>query len=185
MKPRVLWLILAFAFLSTAAQAAKIKVDLDKDIDFSAYKTYAWGKVNPLPRAMANLVISSAIEAELNKRGLTKTDVEHADLIIRYQGSSDTDLNFAMASDPSFSAFGGVPLPDSYVWGVGFNLPTSGRYVKKGSLVVDIFDKQKHLLIWSGTISDTLNNSPEKAIKRVNQDLADLFDKYPVKKQES
>jgi hypothetical protein len=182
MKLRSILLLFVAGLMAISAPAAKIKADYDKHVDFNTYKTYAWGKVNPLPRAMANLVISSAIDAELVARGLKMTDVDHADLIIRYQGSSDTDLNFARSSDPAYSQFGGIPLPDSSVWGVGFNIPTSGRYVKKGSLVVDIFDKQKHLLVWSGTVSDTLNHSPEKAIKTVNKDISDLFDRYPVKK---
>lgn len=174
-------LVVVCVFLSTAN--AKIKANFDKTATFGGYKTYAWVECVKLPRQGANIVIGHAIDYQLQARGLQKTDIEHADLLVRFQAAGETDINFARASDPLYSQFGGIPFPDSYVWGVGFNIPTSGRYVKQGNLVIDVFDKSKHLLIWTCLAQENIFSETNKAIVQVDGIINKMFQEYPVKAQ--
>src|SRR4051812_14367092 len=176
--------ICAICLLSLVAHA-KMKANYDKKASFAGYKTYAWVECVKLPRQAANIVIGNGIDYQLQARGLQKTDVEHADLLVRFQAAADTDLNFARASDPLYSQFGGIPLPDSYVWGVGFNIPTSGRYVRQGNLVIDVFDKSKHMLIWTCLAEENIFSQTNKAIVQVDQIIGKMFQEYPVKPQSS
>src|SRR4051812_38443319 len=92
-------LVFAMIVLCTAvlAFAAKIKVDFDKTANFTAYKTYAWGKNFEPQRPGANIVLTGAVDYELQGRGLRQQDIEHADLIVRYEVAGDTDMAFSMA----------------------------------------------------------------------------------------
>jgi hypothetical protein len=177
-------LLLVVCLFSLAAHA-KMKANYDKKANFTGYKTYAWVECVKLARQGANIVIGNGIDYQLQARGLQKTDIEHADLLVRFQAASDTDLNFARSSDPLYSQFGGIPLPDSYVWGVGFNIPTSGRYVKQGNLVIDVFDKSKHMLIWTCLAEENIFSQTNKAIVQVDQIIGKMFQEYPVKPQSS
>lgn len=170
------------AFAVGMAFAAKIKADHDKTIDFSRYKTYAWGENLEPHRGGANIFISGAINYELHARGLNEQDVDHADLIVRYQAAGDSDLNFSAAPDPTYALVGGTPLPGTTVWTSGFQMPSSGRYVRKGTLIIDIFDKRRHKLIWSVSATDTLHEKSTKAIKQIGDIVEAMFTRYPGRK---
>ena len=166
--------------------AAKIKSDVDKGADFGAYKTYAWGDNLEPARFGAKYVISGYIEQELEARGLEHTtDIQHADLIVRYQAAGDTDMNFSIATDPTYAAIGGIPVGGMTMWSSGFNLPSSGRFLRKGTLVIDIFDVKQHRLIWSASATDTIHNETKKAIKQIDQIVTSMFERYPVKRLRS
>jgi hypothetical protein len=164
------------------AFAAKVKTESDKTADLSAYKTYAWGQNVEPQRKAAGIVLVGAVDEELKKKGLQQSDVNSADLIVRYEAAGDTDLNFNSASDPTYSQIGGAPLPGATTWTSGFSVPSSGRYVRKGTLVIDIFDRQKRKLVWSATASGALSNSPEKAVDEITKAVSEMFSHYPGKK---
>jgi len=176
--PVCIMIVLCTAVL---AYAAKIKADFDKTADFVSYKTYAWGRCLEPTRAGAKIVISSAIDYELDARGLKHQDVDHADLIVRYQAAGDSDLNFSAAPDPMYAFVGGVPLPGSTMWTSGLNQPSSGRFVRKGTLIIDVFDRRQQKLIWSVSATDTIHESSGKAIKQIGDIVMSMFAQYPVK----
>lgn len=165
------------------AFAAKITSDYDKSANFSLYKTYAWGLNNVEPtRQAAGIVIQGAVNYNLQQQGLQQIqDVDSADLIVRYTAVGDRDMNFAPADDPSFAPIGGAPLPTSTIWTPGFAVPTGGRYIKKGTLVIDVFERQRHRLIWSVSASDTVSDKVQKAINEINGIVANMFKQYPSK----
>ena len=91
-SPRVCIAVLFMLLAVTAAQAQKIKVEFDKNVDFSKLKTYAW---DPTPQATGKPVLVAAIKGavneELAKRGL-KQVAENPDLYIAMYGSVDSDM---------------------------------------------------------------------------------------------
>lgn len=178
----------AVLMVSTAAicVAAKIKSQVDKSVEFSGYKTYAWGENLEPTRFGAKYVIGGFIEQELEARGLEHTtDVQRADLIVRYQAAGETDMNFSIASDPTFAAIGGIPVPGMTMWSSGLTTPSSGRYLRKGTLVIDVFDVKQHRLVWSVSASDTIHHETRKAIKQVGTIIESMFQRYPVKRLQS
>ncbi len=182
---RSIQISLCAAFVCCAvaiALAAKINSDLDKTADFSSYKTFAWGKNIDPPRAGANFYISGAVEHELEARGLQPaTDIQHADLIIRYEAAGDTDINLAGITDPMYDTTGGVAPIGATPWSSGLSSGLVGRYVRKGTLVIDIFDAQQHKLIWRTSAIGAVSDSTTKAAKQLNGIIAEMFRRYPVK----
>jgi len=176
------WICAAFLCAAVAlGWAAKIKSDVDKTADFKTYKTFTWGhNLNP-PHQDAQLVLVGAVEQQLRARGLEPADKEHADLIIRYEAAGNTDMNIGGILDPTYDTTGGVPPPTATPWTAGWDMPSNGRYVRKGTLVIDIFDAHQHKLIWSASAAGAIAQSSSKAIKELNAVVASMFDRYPVK----
>ncbi len=66
--------------------AQDVNCNFSKDADFSLFKTYAWVEMGgqKLDRLTAQQ-LTSAVDAELARKGLRKVDVDHADLTARLQ----------------------------------------------------------------------------------------------------
>ena len=167
--------------VAVAAFAAKIKSNHDKSADFNSYRTFAWGLNVEPQRPAAAIFLRGAINHELGVRGLQQSeDIEKADLIVRYQAGGDKDISFA-GTDPTYAAIGGIPWSGSSVWTAGFSVPSTGRFVRKGTLIIDVFDQRQHKLIWTSSATDTVHDSPKKAIEQVNKIIEKMFLEYPTK----
>ena len=75
MKSRLALLLLLLCILNLGVQAQKIKVEYNKGLDFSKFKTFAWGHTmrSPVPCWPSPF---GAIEQELTKRGLRKVEAD-------------------------------------------------------------------------------------------------------------
>jgi hypothetical protein len=173
-------LILLCLFVS-GAHAQKIKVEYNKDLDFSKFKTYAWGHHDAVSRPTLALAIAGAIEEELTKRGLRKVD-SSPDVFLQMYGSVDTDMSVSY-SDPLYSGMGGIPSFDSgfVMWGY---MPggTTAVTIHKGQLVVDVIDATQKKLVWRGMATEKLSDNKQKLIKQVNTAVEKMFQQYPATK---
>ena len=97
MKLRLTLLTVAL-FLSsvTPAVAQDVRYDFDKEKDFSKYKTYKWVPIKgaDLPDDLTQKALTSAIDAQLATKGLTKTDSDDADLYVGYQTALGQEKEF-------------------------------------------------------------------------------------------
>ena len=172
----------AFVCCAVFALAAKIKSDVDKTADFASYKTFAWGKNLDPPRVGAQFYLSGAVEQQLEARGLRPAaNLQQADLIIRYEAAGDTDINLAGITDPMYDWVGGVAPIGATPWSSGLSSGLVGRYVRKGTLVIDIFDVHQHKLIWTASASGAIAQSTNKAVKELNGIISSMFARYPIK----
>ena len=80
---RALFLICLF---SGGLQAQKVKVEYDKSLDFSKFKTFAWGPIDAVARPLLAASILGAIEEELIKKGLHKAG-SNPDIFLEIYGS--------------------------------------------------------------------------------------------------
>jgi hypothetical protein len=172
---------LSICILSLGAQAQKIKVEYDKNVDYSKFKTFAWGHHDAVSRPTLALVIASAIQEELTKRGLRRVE-SNPDVFIQMYGSIDSEMSVNYF-DPLYSGMGGIPSFDSgfVMWGAmpgGTNVVT----VHKGQLVVDVIDASQKKLAWRGMATDKLSDKPEKLLQQVNTAVEKMFRQYPAAK---
>ena len=174
-------LFLLLCILSLGAQAQKIKVEYDKNVDYSKFKTFAWGHHDAVSRPTLALVIASAIQEELTKRGLRRVE-SNPDVFIQMYGSVDSDMSVSY-SNPLYSGMGGIPSFDSgfVMWG---SMPggTTAVTVRKGQLVVDVIDASQKKLAWRGMATDKLSDKPEKLLQQVNTAVEKMFQRYPAAK---
>ena len=111
-------------FTSTFVFAQKVTVEYDKAADFSQCKSHAWVKGQDAQRPGVHLAIVGAIKYALQQQRLTKTAEEKVNLLVRYFAKPDMEFNVG-ASDPTYSATGGIPLPASTPWSSGVRPPRS------------------------------------------------------------
>jgi len=167
-------------FTCAPAQAQKIKVEYDKSIDFSKFKTYAIDPQEAAAKPMLRLAIQAAVQDDLGKRGLTKVDAD-PDLYVQMYGATDSDVSFNYF-DP---IYGSAIPPLNYGITMWYGIPgtTTTVVVHKGALVVDVIDAKQKKLIWRGIAKEKLSDSRDKLLDQVNTAVEKMFQQYPVAKK--
>jgi len=183
---KLAFLTVAFFLLgASAASAQDVRYDFDKDKDFSKYKTYKWVAIKgaDLPDDLTSKKITSAIDAELATKGLTKTEADAADLYIGYQTAVNqekefTSYNTGWGYGPGWGGgwygYGGMSTTTTYG-------STSTVYI--GQLDLSMYDSAQKQLVWRGVATKTLDPKakPEKKEKNVAKAVAKLLKDFPPK----
>jgi Domain of unknown function (DUF4136) len=172
-------LCLLIVLTCAGAQAQKIKVEYDKSIDFSQFKTFALDSNQASAKPMLRLAILAAVQDDLTKRGL-KQVADNPELYVQVYGASDSDVSFSY-HDPIYGS--GIP-PINYGITYWYNIPgtVTSVVVHKGELVVDVIDAGQKKLIWRGIAKDKLSDQKQKLLDQVNTAVEKMFEQYPVKK---
>jgi len=173
-------LLLLLAGTSLIAQ--DVRYNFDKSADFSQFKSYKWIDLKDAQKLndLNDKQVKAAIDAELAKKGLIKTDGDQADLYVGYQAAIGQEKEFTSYS--SDWGYGGG-------WGRGgwYGSPgggfTSGQTstIYTGQLALDMYETAKHDLVWRGVASKTLDTKakPDKQQKNLNKAVAKLLKNYP------
>ncbi len=181
---RLFFLTVAFLlFGASAAVAQDVRYDFDKDKDFSKCKTYKWVEIKGAeqPDGLTSKAITSAIDAELASKGLTKTDADTADLYIAFQTAISqerefTSYNTGWGYGPGWGGgwYGGGGMSTTYG-------STSTVYI--GQLDLSIYDPVQKQLVWRGVATKTLDPKakPEKKQKNIAKAVAKLLKNFPPK----
>jgi hypothetical protein len=171
------WLLLG----ASAASAQDVRYNFAQDSDFSKYKTYKWVNIKNADQVdeITAKQITRAIEAELGKKGLTKTDAEDAQLYLGYQTAIGTEKELNVYSTgwgygPGWGGgwYGGMGLTSSTV-------STSTIYA--GQLDLDMYDSVRKELVWRGVAAKTFDPKakPDKRQKNIEKSVAKLLKNYP------
>ncbi len=155
--------------VSSIGFGQELKVEFDKNRDFSKYKTFRFGEgeiITPKDQQQTNeddieKWIRSAISRELEMRGLILVD-SMADLVVSYVAGS-----LARSSAGDVGPMGLTPgsMDRTYI-----------RDYREGSLIIDLNDKSK-LLVWR--INATSDMSASGGERMIGQIVEKGFRKYP------
>jgi len=176
MKKCLLAALVVTLLLSSAAWAQKVSADWDRGANFAEFHTYAW---EPSPHPAQNFWndrIITAIDQQLQAKGLTKVD-SNPDLWVVYSNSIH-DQKEIIGTGYNYGprwGWGGW-------YGGGMTTTTYNTVVtKQGTLVVDIADAKNKQLLWRGAVSDTIGSNSSKNIKTLDKAVTKLFKNYPPK----
>jgi hypothetical protein len=182
--------VLPLALMLAAASSAlaqDVRYNFDKSTDFSKLKTYKWVILKDAPK-LSDLVdkqIKEAVDAELAKKGLTKSDNDSADLYVGYQAGVTKEKEFTTFN----SGWGYGPGWYGGGWYGGGGGMTTGQTntIYIGQLAVDFYVPVAHNLVWRGVASKTIDTEakPEKQQKNLAKAVAKLLKNFPppVKKE--
>jgi Domain of unknown function (DUF4136) len=122
------------------------------------------------PNQIADAEIKQAVDAQLQAKGLTKTDNDKADLLVGYQVAVD--------QQKQWNAYGG----GGFRFGGGMASATSST-IDIGSLVLDMYDPTSKQLVWTGTATKTIDSSgnQQKNQKNLDKAMEKLLKKFPPK----
>jgi hypothetical protein len=168
----------------SAAMAQDVRYNFAQGEDFSKYKTYKWVGIKNADQVdeITAKEITSALDAELAKKGMTKTDADSADLYIGYQTAIGTEKQFN--SYNTGWGYGPGWGGGWYGGGMGMSSTTvTSTTIYTGQLAVDMYDAAKKELVWRGVASKTIDPKakPEKRQKNIAKSVAKLLKNYPPK----
>ena len=173
----------ALLLVASVAAAQDVRYNFDKETDFSKFKTYKWVPIKDAakPNDLVDKQIIDTIDAELAKKGLTKTDADSANLYIGYQAAIGTEKQFT-SYNTDWGYGPGWGRGGWYGGGMGSSMTTgqtSTIYV--GQLALDMYDPANKDLVWRGTASKTIDPKakPEKQQKNLTKAIAKLLKNYP------
>jgi hypothetical protein len=156
--------------LSTIAVGQKVYTDYNHDVDFSKFKTYAWGQ-GPNPNAIQDSIMmqntQQAVNSQLAMKGLQMVqESQNPDLIVVASGG--------MKQQTAYNAWG----TGGWRWGGGMAEITP-ETLDTGTLVVDIYDASGKRMIWRGISQGTLSTKSSKNEKEMNKAIEKLFKHFP------
>lgn len=159
---------LAVLLLPALAHAQKVNTDFDPNVDFSAFKTYAWTKGTPSPNPIGEQRIQDAVNKALQAKGL-KLVTDAPDVVVATHAVGKEEKELVT------TGFGGP-----YRWGGGMGTASVNTYIQ-GTLAVDIYNAQTKKLAWRGVGTDTMSDKAEKNAEKVNKAVEKMFKAYPPK----
>ena len=89
MKTRFVFPMVLLLAGAGSALAQDVRYNFDKDTNFSAFKTYKWVVIKGATQLsdLADRQVKASVDAELSKKGLSRSDADTADLYIGYQAA--------------------------------------------------------------------------------------------------
>jgi Domain of unknown function (DUF4136) len=168
----LLGLLLLFG-IATSAEAQKVSIDYDRQVNFSDYKTFTWirpphFRQDPL---MDQRIIDS-VNAALTAKGWQYVP-EGGDVGIAAHVATREEHSL----ETFYTGFGG-----GWGWrfGTGFGTAiTTDHPYQVGTIVVDMFDSRTKQLIWRGIATEGWSEKPDKDTKKVEKAIDKLFKNLP------
>ena len=172
--------LLALALLALGVPVAptqdlklpKVDLDYDKDVDFTAFKTYSWkSPPSPADDVSTHTSIVWYVERELERKGLKKVPEGEGDLFVRYYLKASQSLR-------------GTPTQgQSYLPGGTGSLSTSVDFQKvlEGTLILELQRASDGKPVWragSGYVSIDKKHIDAESSHAVRW----LLSKYPPPK---
>jgi hypothetical protein len=170
--------------LAISAFAQDVRYNFAGDADFSKYKTFKWVQIKGADQIdqITDGQIKSAVNAELAKKGLSRTEAETADLFVGYQVSLGQEKEITTFDN----GWGyGPGWGRGYGYGGGGFSTTTTSTITIGQVDLDIYDAPAKKLVWRGTASKTLDMKakPEKREKNLRKGVEKLLKNYPPPKK--
>ena len=175
------WVVGAvFLVAGTASMAAQqVRTDFDHKAPFSDYHTFSFRKiqtVNPLDTS----VLRDEIRSDLTYHGW-KEMPEGGDVAITAVGSQRDTKQYQTFYDGLGPGYGWGGWWGGG-WGGGFgDSTTMERDVPVGTLVVDLYDRHTHNLVWRGVSHEMDSENMNKNAGTLQKAVDEMFYKFPPK----
>lgn len=181
MKKTVFWLTTLLLLTASSTIAQDVRYNFADYVHFDKFKTYKWVEIKDAPKLdeQKDKQIKDALDAQLAKKKLTKTDSDAADLYIVYQVGAGAGKPLT-SYNPDWG-FGPGWFKKGFYGGAYGNSMLAPSTISAGQLAVDMYDPKNHYLVWRGVVSKTFDPTvpPEKQEKRLYKSVAKLLEKYP------
>jgi len=177
--------LIAFSSLlllvASSALAQDVRYNYDKSANFAGFKTYKWVVIKGAAQLsdLPDRQVKAAVDAELAKKGLTKTDGETADLFIGYQAGVGQEKQYT-SFDTGWGYGPGWHGGGWYGGGGGMSTGTTST-IYVGQLALDMYSTSPKTLVFRTVASKTLDTEakPEKQQKNLTKAVTKMLKNYP------
>jgi len=178
----LLGIVAAVLALSACETLPVIRTEMAPGTDFAGYHTYDYFDKPSTDRrgytTITTRTVEAAIDREMTARGFVRA--QNPDLKINFNIAKRDKVTTTPGPGIGYGVgFGG--WRHGYGWGLGFDNRGDVETVTEGTLTVDLVDRVKNELVWSGSAVRTLNakilDQPRPAI---DQAVNLIFAKFPV-----
>ena len=170
------------ALLAIGAFAQDVRYNFAADTDFSKYKSFKWVQIKGADSLDQIAVgqLMGAVNEELAKKGLNRTEAESVDLFVAYQVSLDQEKEVT-SFDPGWGYGSGWGRAVDWYGGGGEISTSTTSTITVGQVDIDMYDPTAKKLVWRGTATKTLDAKakPEKREKNLRKGVAKLLKNYP------
>jgi len=181
--------ILGIIFLN-ACSGIKVFSDADPTVDWSQYSTleyYGWAEESDqILTRFDKERIERAFAEEFKKRGFSIVE-SGGDMIVSLfivveQKTGQTAYTTHMGGGYGGYYGGYYGYGPGYGWGGGHSTTTIQEYdYGVGTLVCDVFDTEKEVLIWEGIGTETVSEDPAKRETTIPHSIKAIMAKFPVR----
>jgi hypothetical protein len=169
--------------LAAGCAGQQVSTDYSPSTGFSQFRTFAL--VAPPDTAGQQLLdqrVRNAVQAQLDSKGLTAADRQHADLFVGYGMVDKTHKEVYTYRDGW--GWGGGWGWRYWRWGVAWPMTVQRRVetYTDGTVVVNLIDAKTKQVVWEGEVGDVVNlpvTNPVRATQQIDAAVAKLFTKYP------
>lgn len=179
---RLFYLALCALTLYACGPTLKVTDDVNKQADFTKYKTFALYNRASSQQSLSQLNrnrINDAVVAAMTAKGYTQGDTTNADLLVNPVTVLKEQAN--VSANTNYYGYGGFYRP--YYWGGGMGMASSNttfsvdKYIN-GSLIIDVVDRAKNELLWQGVgnsdIDGPIKDPDTKIPAAVNKIMASM-----------
>jgi len=172
--------MLLFVAGAGSAAAQDVRYNFDKSANFGGFKTYKWVVIKGATQLsdLGDKQVKAAVDAELVKKGLSRTDAESADLYIGYQAGIGQEKEYTSFD----SGWGYGPGYGRGWYGGGGGMTTgSTSTIYIGQLALDMYASSPKTLVFRTVASKTLDTEakPEKQQKNLAKAVTKMLKNYP------
>jgi len=153
-----LMVFLTVAVLSAQSTKYGVTVVNQKKVDFTKFKSYSWTTGQPAADKTVDERFVAAIDAQFASIGMTKVEPGPGDVLVGYGAIRRTDVN---VQKPSATG----PQTQSSV----------------GTVYLLVLDPKDRTRLLQLRLDKPIDANPAAAGPAIDQAMAELFTKYPVK----
>jgi uncharacterized protein DUF4136 len=173
--------------LASCATRYDIRSQTALNANLTSYHTYAFmakpGTDQDGYKTLTTQTLERSINREMYARGYTPAAVgSEPDLVINF---NIKEKDKVQGDGPGVGYGWGVGFGPR--WGYGYGLGLDDYYngiqtVTEGSLVIDLIDRVRNEVVWSGTaVGEMTKKSLEHPDETIDHSVSEIFARYPVK----
>lgn len=172
-----------FLFLFLSAQAAlaqKIHIDFDGATAFSEYKSFAYKETGKDLRRVSSSLHQRVVQQLTDYAvdgGLVQDDAA-PDVYFAYYAAFRGDMRLVLG-DLEYTYGPGFNLGSYWQGGVGTrDVREKSFHFKEGTVVVDVWDREREVLVWRGMATAAVKKDYEKNEVKLQKALAKLMKQW-------
>lgn len=169
--------LMLLAATVSACATMNVSSHVERDADFSKFRTWEWGKRDELPKTDPRLdsptfqdYLQGAVERQFAQRRLTRVDPgKTPDLLVHYHANVSSRIN----ANSSHQAYGACYDPHCTV-----------RVMEQevGTILVDVLDARTNRLVWRGWVQtnvDGVLKNERRLDRRIGKAVEEMFKQFP------